>query len=69
MDLTYNSTLPTFISNLSIEKDGVPNNRKIIPIIDKEATNTFYLVCKKKNKKLLDPLYRAIEKRLEKKKK
>ena len=69
MDLTQNSTLPTFISDLSIERDGMPNNRKIIPIIDKEATNSFYLVCKKKNKKLLGPLYRAVEKRLEKKKK
>ena len=69
MDLTQNSTLPTFISDLSIERDGKPNNRKIIPIIDKEATNCFYLVCKKKNKKLLEPLYRAVEKRLEKKKK
>ena len=69
MDLTQNSTLPAFISNLSIEKDGKPANRKIIPIFDKEATNTFYLVCKKKNKKLFEPLYRAVEKRLEKKKK
>ena len=69
MDLTQNSTLPTFISDLSIERDGNPDNRKIIPIIDKEATNSFYLVCKKKNKKLLEPLYRAVEKRLEKKKK
>lgn len=69
MDLTQNSTLPTFISDLSIERDGMPNNRKIIPIIDKEATNSFYLVCKKKNKKLLGPLYRTVEKRLEKKKK
>lgn len=69
MDLTQNSTLPTFISDLSIERDGKPDNRKIIPIIDKEATNSFYLVCKKKNKKLLEQLYRAVEKRLEKKKK
>lgn len=69
MDLTQNSTLPTFISDLSIERDGKPDNRKIIPIIDKEATNSFYLVFKKKNKKLLEPLYRAVEKRLEKKKK
>ncbi|WP_329754094.1 LysR family transcriptional regulator [Catenibacterium mitsuokai] len=69
MDLTQNSTLPTFISDLSIERDGKPDNRKIIPIIDKEATNSFYFVCKKKNKKLLEPLYRAVEKRLEKKKK
>lgn len=69
MDLTQNSTLPTFISDLSIERDGKPDNRKIIPIIDKEATNSFYLVCKKKNKKLSEPLYRAVEKRLEKKKK
>lgn len=69
MDLTQNSTLPTFISDLSIERDGKPDNRKIIPIIDKEATNSFYLACKKKNKKLLEPLYRAVEKRLEKKKK
>ena len=30
MDLTQNSTLPTFISNLSIERDGKPDNRKII---------------------------------------
>lgn len=55
MDLTQNSTLPTFISDLSIERDGKPDNRKIIPIIDKEATNSFYLVCKKKNKKFEYP--------------
>lgn len=46
MDLTQNSTLPTFISDLSIERDGKPDNRKIIPIIDKEATNSFYVSAK-----------------------
>ena len=68
-DLTRHSTLPTYVSDLNIEKNGMPKNRKIIPIIDEEATNTFYLVCKKKNKKLLEPLYRACETRLANKKK
>ena len=52
-----------------MERDGKPDNRHTKTIIDKEATNSFYLVCKKKNKKLLEPLYHAVEKRLEKKKK
>lgn len=68
-DLTNHSTLPSFISDFTIEKNGFPKNRKIIPIIDKEATNTYYLVCKKQNKKLLEPLFHAIEMRLDNKKK
>lgn len=44
------STLPSFTSNLSIKREGKPDNRIIIPFSDDDAHVTFYLIMLKENK-------------------
>lgn len=48
-DLIELSALPSFTSDFSMKLDGIPKNRKIIPIEDKEANATFYCCYLKKN--------------------
>lgn len=48
-DLIELSALPSFTSDFSMKLDGIPKNRKIIPIEDKEAHATFYCCYLKKN--------------------
>ncbi len=59
-DLMELSSLPSFTSTYTLSHEKVPENRKIIPINDKEAKATFYCWYLKENKKnlvlLLDKL-------------
>ena len=59
-DLMELSSLPSFTSTYTLSHEKVPENRKIIPISDKEAKATFYCWYLKENKKnlvlLLDKL-------------
>lgn len=48
-DLIELSALPSFTSDFSMKLDGIPKNRKIIPIENKEAHATFYCCYLKKN--------------------
>ncbi|MDE6953322.1 MAG: LysR family transcriptional regulator [Erysipelotrichales bacterium] len=48
-DLIELSSLPSFTSDFSMKYDGVPPNREIIPILDKEAHATFYCCYLKEN--------------------
>lgn len=48
-DLIELSSLPSFTSDFSMKYDGVPPNRKIIPILDKEAHAMFYCCYLKEN--------------------
>ncbi|MFQ6791348.1 MAG: LysR family transcriptional regulator [Thomasclavelia sp.] len=48
-DLIELSTLPSFTSSFTMEYDGMPKNRVIIPISDKEAKATFYCWYLKEN--------------------
>lgn len=54
-DLVSASVLPNFSTNLSRLFGGAPPlNRVEVPILDPEATMTFYLCTLRKNRKLLD---------------
>lgn len=57
MELLRASSLPAFCTNLSIKKDGLPENRTAVPIRDAEATVSFYCIYKKTNRKLLSKLF------------
>ena len=48
-ELVASSVLPCFVSDITMETDGKPENRLIIPIRDPEASVTYYTVCLKKN--------------------
>lgn len=41
---------PSFITDAHMERDGVPQNRVVIPIIDEQAEATYYCVCRAENK-------------------
>ncbi len=43
--LIHSSALPYFVSDRTLKRDGRPENRAIIPILDKDATASFYCVC------------------------
>lgn len=53
--LVDNSTLPAFASDLTEEFRRPDENRIHIPFLDEEATQHFYCIFKKKNRKLLAP--------------
>lgn len=47
-ELVQSSLLPSFVSDVTVRLYGSPENRKIVPILDPEATVTYYAVCLKK---------------------
>lgn len=55
-DLIELSALPSFCSDYMMNLEGRPNNRKIIPITDKDAHATFYCWYLKENEEKLKPL-------------
>lgn len=59
-ELVQASSLPSFISDLAIKYLGKPQKRVIVPIKDKEATITYYLVCKKNKRKDFQNLFLSI---------
>lgn len=48
-ELIRNSVLPFFTTEKAQQGLSLPENRVIVPISDKEANPSFYLVCKKEN--------------------
>ena len=44
-ELMRASALPFFTSDIILQRDGRPENRAIIPILDQEATATFHCIC------------------------
>ena len=48
-ELVQSSVLPSFVSDITIRLNGKPDNRIIVPILDKEATVTYFAVCMKRN--------------------
>ena len=60
LTLVDTSILPSFTSNLVIEREGVPSGRVPIPISDDEAHVTFYAVCRKSDFGRLKPLFDAM---------
>lgn len=61
-ELVKSSALPSFTSDLVIEREGMPSNRIAIPITDKEANVTFYCVHKPKQNKLLQEFFQQLAK-------
>lgn len=59
-EIVKSSALPSYTTNLAIQKEGPATNRIIIPIDEPEAHVTYYLVMLKKNrihyKKLLEEI-------------
>lgn len=49
-ELVQSSILPSFVSDLTVRLNGKPENRVVIPILDEEATVTYFTVCHKSNK-------------------
>lgn len=60
LTLVDTSILPSFTSNLVIEREGVPSGRVPIPISDDEAHVIFYAVCRKSDFGRLKPLFDAM---------
>lgn len=52
-ELVNSSVLPSFTTDLSSKHFGQTNTRVNIPILDPEATATYYLVCLRKDASLL----------------
>ena len=58
-ELVNSSILPSFTTNQSCKHFGQNNNRINIPILDQEATATYYLVCLKKDAGLLKSIVKS----------
>ncbi|MBP3730253.1 MAG: LysR family transcriptional regulator [Mailhella sp.] len=52
-ELVKKSELASFVTNLSMQKYGVPPGRCIVPVLDEEAAVTFYYICKEGDSFLL----------------
>ncbi len=59
-ELIQASSLPSFVTNLTKKHRKVNTNRVNIPISDKEATVTYYLVCKAERKKDFKILFASL---------
>lgn len=44
-ELIASSVLPCFVSDITIAADGAPENRVVVPVLDPEASVTYYTVC------------------------
>ncbi|MDE6676918.1 MAG: LysR family transcriptional regulator [Clostridia bacterium] len=55
-DLIRESLLPVFATNLSVKYFGELPNRVVIPILERDATDIFYITVLKKNKHLIKGL-------------
>lgn len=53
---------PSFITDAHMERDGVPQNRVVIPIIDEQAEATYYCVCRAESKDNYRPLFNRLKK-------
>ena len=55
-ELVKTSALPSFASDLTIQRKRNVPNRIRIPILDEEANITYYLLYQTKDRKTLNPL-------------
>lgn len=46
-ELVQSSVLPSFVTDAAMRLYGPPENRKVVPILDPEATVAYYAVCLK----------------------
>lgn len=45
-ELAQSSVLPYFVSDITLRSNGHPKGRIVVPILDKEASVTYFAVCK-----------------------
>lgn len=60
-ELVQASSLPSFITDLSEKYRITPPGRVYVPISDKEATVTYYLLCQKEQKQTFQALFHSLE--------
>lgn len=60
-ELILNSVLPCFITDLSAGNRPLPEKRICVPITDPDVNVTYYLVCKKENRKRFSALFFEID--------
>lgn len=53
---------PSFVTDAHMERDGVPQNRVVIPIVDEQAEATYYCVCRAENRDKYRPVFHALKK-------
>lgn len=63
-ELVKNSALPSFTSDLAIKHYGNVTNRVIIPILDSEATVSYYFMCLSSTKNKMEIVFHEIEKHI-----
>ena len=59
-ELVQASALPAFVSDMAMRYDGKPKNRVVLPVLDPEATATYYFVCRKGEKSKLAALIQRV---------
>lgn len=60
-EVSGTGAFPSFITDAHMERDGVPQNRVIIPIIDEQAEATYYCVCRAADKDRYRSIFNALE--------
>ena len=53
-------SFPSFASDVLLRQNGMPEGKKIVPILDPEVDVTYYLVCKTTDQKLFQPVFRRL---------
>lgn len=61
--LVHSSSLLSFVSDISQQRDGPRPGRVSVPISDPEAHAVYYCVCLTSRRKQLEPLFRRLEAR------
>ena len=56
-ELVQSSVLPSFVTDVTMRLEGVPKNRKIVPILDPEAAAAYYAVCMKTDRRKIGGLF------------
>ncbi len=64
-ELVKSSALPSFTTDLALQREERPQGRIQIPILDPEANVTYYIVYQNKNRRLLAPLLQRLIKAAE----
>jgi DNA-binding transcriptional LysR family regulator len=64
-EVTKSSTLPAFVTDLSMHLPGNDSGRINIPVSDKSATMSFWCCCMKKNEKRFQKWFKILERRVQ----
>ncbi|MBU3201096.1 LysR family transcriptional regulator [Clostridium estertheticum] len=63
-EIVKNSVLPSFTSDLAIKRYGNVTNRVIVPILDPEATVSYYFMCLVSTKNKMEIVLHEIERHM-----